>query len=37
MTSIVVVGMERPEETGEGFQVWDELGLVSGKECLGRK
>lgn len=37
MTWIGVVGTERPEETGEGFPVWDEQGLVSGKECLGRK
>lgn len=37
MTWIVVVGMESPEETGEGFQVWDEQGLMCGKACLGRK
>lgn len=30
MTWIVVVGMERPEETGKGFQ-----GLVKDKACVG--
>lgn len=34
MTSIVVVGMERPEETGEGLQGWDEQGLVNNKQCV---
>lgn len=31
------MGMERPEETGEGSQGWDEQGLVNGKESVGEK